>query len=169
MALAFPSDVIRGRTVLRPTVRSDLRFIDRLERGLCETTGTRWSITEHERALRHPDNAHFIVEVDGGGAGFVLLAGKSDPQGSVQLLRLLVTEHLMTLYRGAIIAVADLCFAQWFAERLWVNPSTSDDPFVAVLTSVGFATEGNPESSEKAPRQTQVLSMLSAVYWRNAQ
>jgi len=167
MALAFPSNLSWGRTVLRLTVSSDLRFIAGLERELGETTGTRWSITEHERALAHQDNAHFIVEVDGGNAGFALLAGKSNPQGSVQLLRLLVTEDLIALYHGAIMAVSELCFGQWFADRLWVNPTTCNDAFLAVLRTVGFATEGSAESSEKAASQAQVLSILFAVYQRN--
>ena len=73
----------------------------------------------------------------------------------------------MALYHGAIMAVSDLCFGQWFADRLWVNPTTCNDVLLAVLETVGFATEGSAESSEKAASQAQVLSILSAVYQRN--
>jgi len=65
------------------------------------------------------------------------------------------------------MAVSELCFGQWFADRLWVNPTTCNDAFLAVLRTVGFATEGSAESSEKAASQAQVLSILSAVYQRN--
>lgn len=78
---------------LRPTMLSDLDWVVSVERdGANLPFITPWERTQHEGAIRFPDSRHFILE--SGDAlervGFVILQGCRNPNGSVELKRLVL-------------------------------------------------------------------------------
>ena len=78
---------------LRPTMLSDLDWVVSVERdGANLPFITPWERTQHEGAVRFPDFRHFIVETGDTPerAGFVILQGCRNPNGSVELKRLVL-------------------------------------------------------------------------------
>jgi hypothetical protein len=76
---------------LRPTMLSDLDWVVSVERdGANLPFITPWERPQHEGAIRFPDSRHFIVEEGDALSriGYVILQGCRNPNGSVELKRL---------------------------------------------------------------------------------
>lgn len=90
---------------LRPTMLSDLDWVVSLERdGANLPFITPWERPQHEGAIRFPDSRHFILEEGDALArvGFVILQGCRNPNGSVELKRLVLQPKGRGLGRVAV-------------------------------------------------------------------
>jgi len=109
---------------LRPTMLSDLDWVVSLERdGANLPFITPWERPQHEGAIRFPDSRHFILEEGDALArvGFVILQGCRNPNGSVELKRLVLQPKGRGLGRVAVRQLKALAFTQLKAHRFWLD------------------------------------------------
>jgi hypothetical protein len=166
MEASFSADLPTRYAVLRQATEVDLAFIGAVEEAIGADTGHAWTIEQHRSVADREDGVHLIATLDNEAIGFVLLTGKSDPSGDIELRRLLVERRAQNVYQMAVLAVMDLCFFDWFANRLWVDSTNCDANLLAALHTAGFARDGASAASGDAADRVRSLSMLASVYVR---
>jgi hypothetical protein len=107
----FPSEP-NGWALLRVSNDADVELIERLE----TYAAARWTLVDHRTIAKREDGVHLIVTVDREAVGFVLLTGKSEPNGDIELRRLLVAGNAPSLQDMALRAVMDLSFLRLVLE-----------------------------------------------------
>ncbi|MDG0852700.1 GNAT family N-acetyltransferase [Roseateles puraquae] len=135
---------------LRPTMLSDLDWVVSVERdGANLPFITPWERTQHEGAIRFPDSRHFILE--SGDAlervGFVILQGCRNPNGSVELKRLVLQAKGRGLGRAAVRQLKALAFTQLKAHRFWLDVKALNTRAQRLYQSEGFVEEGRLRES----------------------
>lgn len=130
--------------VLRSTAECDLDAVSAAEadedtRGWIGDTSLDW----HRKAMQDPDQEHLTVLTAGHVAGFVVLAGLTNPHRSVELRRILVTtEHRgRGLGRQAFRAAVDRAFEHG-AHRVWLDVKEANRKARGLYASEGFSEEG---------------------------
>jgi RimJ/RimL family protein N-acetyltransferase len=162
---------------LRPTMLSDLDWVVSVERdGANLPFITPWERPQHEGAIRFPDSRHFILEEwnpspastpavprgdaaalgsgPAGGladglerAGFVILQGCRNPNGSVELKRLVLQSKGRGLGRAAVRQLKALAFTQLKAHRFWLDVKALNTRAYKLYESEGFVEEGRLRES----------------------
>jgi RimJ/RimL family protein N-acetyltransferase len=135
---------------LRPTMLSDLDWVVSVERdGANLPFITPWERPQHEGAIRFPDSRHFILE--SGDAlervGFVILQGCRNPNGSVELKRLVLQAKGRGLGRAAVRQLKALAFTQLKAHRFWLDVKALNTRAQRLYESEGFVEEGRLRES----------------------
>jgi RimJ/RimL family protein N-acetyltransferase len=159
---------------LRPTMLSDLDFVVSVEQDAANLPFiTPWERTQHEGAVRFPDSRHFIVE-DGGSAqaiGFVILQGCRNPQGSVELKRIVLGPKGQGLGRASVRLLKKLAFTQLKAHRFWLDVKALNTRAQKLYLSEGFVEEGRLRESVRISLHGAdgydsliVMSMLDREY-----
>lgn len=135
---------------LRPTMLSDLDWVVSVERdGANLPFITPWERPQHEGAIRFPDSRHFIVE-EGDRlerAGFAILQGCRNPNGSVELKRLVLQAKGRGLGRAAVRQLKALAFTQIKAHRFWLDVKGLNTRAYKLYESEGFVEEGRLRES----------------------
>src|SRR6185369_2798157 len=109
---------------------------------------TPWERTQHEGAVRFPDFRHFIVEDAGAQAiGFVILQGCRNPQGSVELKRIVLNAKGQGLGRASVRLLKQLAFTQLKAHRFWLDVKALNTRALKLYLSEGFVEEGRLRES----------------------
>jgi diamine N-acetyltransferase len=101
-----------------------------------------WSEEQHRRAMSDVDQAHLALEVDGGLAGFVLLAGLTNPHHSVELRRIVVSPPGQGLGRSGLALTIDFVFGRLRAHRLWLDVKVANLRGQRAYEHAGFIREG---------------------------
>nr|WP_316638571.1 GNAT family protein [uncultured Roseateles sp.] len=139
---------IRAR--LRPTMLSDLDFVVSVEQdGQNRPFITPWERTQHEGAIRFPDSRHFIVEAgpEYERAGFVILQGCRNPNGSVELKRIVLQTKGQGLGRVCVRLLKKMAFKDLHAHRFWLDVKGLNTRALALYASEGFVEEGRLRES----------------------
>ena len=154
---------------LRATTPRDLSFVLRAE----EDPSNRpfviaWSRKQHAAALADPDLGHSIIEdASGNRVGFVIVAGLTNPHGSVELRRIVVTAKRKGIGRAAVRLVEHIAFHRRHAHRLWLDVKERNDRARALYEAQGFVAEGVLRECLKGARGYEslvVMSMLASEY-----
>lgn len=130
---------------LRPTLPADLDFVLAAEQ---DEQNRRWILpwerSQHQSLLEDPDWAHWIIIAasTGGPVGFVILAGRTNPNHSVELKRIVVTQKGQGYGRATLRLVQQQVFEQWQAHRLWLDVKEHNERARWLYESVGFVVEG---------------------------
>lgn len=133
------SDRIRLR-VSRP---SDLDFVIHAENHPDNRDFiSQWTKEQHRKALEDTDTVHLIVEADLEPTGYMILAGLNDPAGSMELLRLVVTEKGKGIGRDVLKLAKRCAFTRWNAHRLWLDVRSNNPRARQLYESEGFRIEG---------------------------
>jgi len=129
---------------LRPTMLSDLDWVVSVERDPANLPFiTPWERPQHEGAIRFPDSRHFIVETDEQArAGYVILQGCRNPNGSVELKRLVLQTKGQGLGRAVVRQLKAMAFSQLKAHRFWLDVKALNTRALALYRSEGFVDEG---------------------------
>lgn len=138
------------RARLRPTMLSDLDFVVSVEQdGHNRPFITPWERTQHEGAIRFPDSRHFIVESgpDWERAGFVILQGCRNPNGSVELKRIVLQPKGQGLGRLCVGLLKKMAFLDLRAHRFWLDVKGLNTRAHALYLSEGFVEEGRLRES----------------------
>jgi diamine N-acetyltransferase len=159
-------DLPTGYLYLRHAAASDFRLIGAVEEATGALAGQPWTVDQHRTVAHRDDGVHLVVTVDDEAIGFVLLAGKSDPSGDVELRRLLMKETAQNVYQMAVLAVMDLCSSEWCANRLWVDRRNCDANLRLALRRSGFVPDGASDAAGDAGDTLPLLSMLASMYVR---
>ncbi|MDT8998949.1 GNAT family protein [Paucibacter sp. APW11] len=168
------------RVHLRPTMLSDLDYVVSVEQdGANRPFITPWERTQHEGALRFPDSRHFIVELartpNGDAAferaGYVILQGCRNPNGSVELKRIVLQPKGLGLGRRCVRLLKQLAFTQLHAHRFWLDVKGLNTRALALYLSEGFVEEGRLRESVRVTGEGAdgydsliVMSMLDREY-----
>ncbi|MBH9554278.1 GNAT family N-acetyltransferase [Inhella gelatinilytica] len=136
---------------LRPTMLSDLEWVVGVEQdGANRPFITPWERPQHEGAIRFPDSRHFIVESsDQVRLGFVILQGCRNPNGSLELKRLVLAPGTQGqgLGRTCLRALKALAFQQFKAHRFWLDVKAMNERAHQLYLSEGFVEEGRLRES----------------------
>lgn len=138
------------RLRLRPTMLSDLDYVVSVEEDPHNLPFiTPWELTQHEGAVRFPDSRHFIVEAGETyeRAGFVILQGCRNPNGSVELKRLVLQAKGQGLGRAAVRQLKAMAFTQLKAHRFWLDVKALNHRAFKLYQSEGFVEEGRLRES----------------------
>ncbi|MET0518088.1 MAG: GNAT family protein [Burkholderiaceae bacterium] len=162
------------RVHLRPTMLSDLDFVVSVERDAANVPFiTPWERTQHEGALRFPDSRHFIVESGESGysIGFVILQGCRNPNGSVELKRIVLESKGAGQGRASVRLLKKLAFEQLKAHRFWLDVKGLNVRAQKLYLSEGFTEEGRLRESVRVSLNGAdgydsliVMSMLDREY-----
>jgi diamine N-acetyltransferase len=156
---------------LRPTMLSDLEWVVASEQDPANRPFiTPWERTQHEGAIRFPDCRHFVVEAPDR-AGFVILQGCRNPQGSVELKRLVLQTKGGGLGRACVRELKKLAFTQLKAHRFWLDVKALNQRAHRLYASEGFVEEGRLRESVRVTLDSAdgyddliVMSMLDREY-----
>jgi diamine N-acetyltransferase len=130
---------------LRPTTHDDLDWVAAVEHDpRNEPYVTQWPRRRHAAALDEPATRHFIITAAAGGErlGYVILRGVGEPDGGVELLRVVVAEPGRGTGRAALRMVKRIAFTEYGARRLWLDVVPGNTGARALYQSEGFVEEG---------------------------
>jgi len=157
---------------LRPTMLSDLDFVVSVEQDAANLPFiTPWERTQHEGAVRFPDSRHFIIEAGAEQAGFVILQGCRNPQGSIELKRIVLNPKGKGLGRASVRLLKRIAFTQLKAHRFWLDVKALNTRAQKLYLSEGFVEEGRLRESVRVSiagadgyDSLIVMSMLDREY-----
>jgi diamine N-acetyltransferase len=130
---------------LRPTTGDDLDWVAAVEHDpRNEPYVTQWPRQRHAAALDEPATRHLIIAGATGGErlGYVIIRGVGEPDGGVELLRVVVAEPGRGTGRAALRLVKRLAFTEYGAHRLWLDVVPGNTGARALYQSEGFVEEG---------------------------
>jgi len=130
---------------LRRTTPNDLDFVLSAEQGAENKPFVSvWTRNEHLAALAAKDLAHLIIEsrASNRSVGYIILAGLADPNRSIELRRIVVTEKNQGFGREALRLVKELAFEKLGGHRLWLDVKEHNLRARHVYESEGFVVEG---------------------------
>ena len=158
------------RVRLRPTMTSDLDYVLSVEQDAQNRPFiTPWERTQHEGAVRFPDFRHFIIEAGPQyeRAGFVILQGCRNPNGSVELKRIVLQPKGQGLGRTCVRLLKQMAFRDSKAHRFWLDVKTLNQRALALYASEGFVEEGRLRDAVRLDGgwdSLVVMSMLESEY-----
>jgi diamine N-acetyltransferase len=130
---------------LHPTTQDDIEFVVDAERNPDNAPFILpWTRAQHVQALTDPDLAHLIIEPCNKHepVGFVLLAGLTNPHGSLEFRRIVVTSKGQGFGRAAVRAVKQFAFSAQKAHRLWLDVKEHNTRARRLYESERFVSEG---------------------------
>src|ERR1700730_12920063 len=105
--------------ILRPASTEDLPFILGLEQKFREMRLLGGNdLATHQRQLSNPDCSYWMVEAEGGPAGFVILRDIHSKDRNVELQRIAVARPDRGLGREVLHAIMEKAFGEFGAHRL---------------------------------------------------
>ncbi len=150
---------------LRHTRESDLDFVLAAEQDEENRPFVKvWTREQHLAALASEDISHLIIESAGDGSvGYVILAGLSDANRSVEVRRVVVTVKGRGYGKGALRLINDLVFVKLEAHRLWLDVKEHNARARHVYESEGFVTEGVLRECLKTETGFESLVVMSIL------
>lgn len=129
--------------VLRPTRREDVDWVLGVEGHPDQRPWvTQWSRERHERFMGEAMCEHRVVEQANGRCGYLLLRGAGHPDGSIELVRLVVTRKGAGIGRRVLRATLHHAFDACGAHRLWLDVFEHNERARGLYSSEGFVEEG---------------------------
>ncbi len=159
-----------GSVAVRATRERDLDWVTRVEAAPENAPFVaRWTREQHVRAIDDADVEHLLILAgeDGRRLGYLILTGLTDPNRSIELLRIVVDEKGRGYGRDALRLVKQLAFERWGAHRLWLDVVEHNERARRLYESEGFVVEGTLRDRllrGEAWASLVVLSMLEDEY-----
>lgn len=125
-----------------------------------------WSRDQHLQALVDEDVEHLIIQAEAR-AGYVILAGLRNPNLSIELRRIVVTEKGRGYGKAAIEMVKDMAFKKLDAHRLWLDVKAQNERARRLYETAGFVVEGTLREclqTENGFDSLVVMSILREEY-----
>lgn len=147
------------------TRKADIPFVLEAERA-CENAEYvgQWSLEQHERALDDADILHMIIrDADGRNAGYVIMRGMNNPNDSVELMRIVVTQKRLGYGSRALALIREWCFERKGAHRLWLDVRAHNARAQHVYAAQGFVREGLLRECVKVGNEYQSLIVMSIL------
>ncbi|HWN12180.1 MAG TPA: GNAT family protein [Pyrinomonadaceae bacterium] len=152
------------------TRENDLEFVLSAEQSAENSSFvTVWAREQHLAALTSEDLSHLIIErvADGSRVGYIILAGLSDINRSIEFRRIVVTEKGQGHGREALRLVKQMAFQELKAHRLWLDVKEHNVRARHLYESEGFVAEGVLRECIKGEvgfESLVVMSMLFSEY-----
>ena len=157
---------------LKSTTENDLDFVIRAEQNQENSPFiTQWTKQQHSEALSNQDIAHFIIKTitDNFYVGYVILAGITSPNQTIEILRLVITEKNKGYGRETLKLIKKMSFEELSAHRLWLDVKEDNLRAKKVYQSEGFIIEGCLRECLKTSDKWEsliIMSILSHEYFK---
>ncbi|MDQ2855719.1 MAG: GNAT family N-acetyltransferase [Acidobacteriota bacterium] len=155
---------------LRRAAEADLDFVLAAEHSPDNSPFvTRWTREQHAGSLLSEDVGLFIIESesDQSSVGYVIMAGLTDQNQSIELRRIVVTEKNKGYGQQALDLIKRLAFVERGAHRLWLDVKEENFRARHIYESHDFVIEGVLREcikSELGFGSLVVMSMLRDEY-----
>ena len=128
---------------LRPTTQDDLEWAIAVEKDNYPFVA-QWTREQHRAALTDPDINHLIVEptTDKQPVGYLILAGLKDPNQSIELKRIVITDKGKGYGSQALRLVLKHAFEELEAHRVWLDVKNYNQRAKKLYEAHGFVVEG---------------------------
>lgn len=162
--------VTTAAITLRPTTEADLGFVRAAEQAADNAQFIRqWSQQRHLQACNHPNERHWIITdaVTDQAVGYAILLGIQDPDQTILLKRIVMTEKGQGYGRAALKQLIAKAFTDFQANRLWLDVMTTNDRAQHLYQSLGFVQEGCLRESVKTPygfRDMWIMAILRSEF-----
>jgi RimJ/RimL family protein N-acetyltransferase len=153
------------------TTPDDLAYVLQQERlpENAEFVG-QWTEAQHLAALDDDDCGHWIIEaqIDFRKVGYMILRGLTNPHGSVECMRLAISEKAQGFGRAALRLMKQIVFEHFHAHRLWLDVRDFNTRARGLYESEGFVVEGILRECQKWQGRYSSLVVLSLLEeeWR---
>ena len=131
-----------------------------------------WPSDRHVEKMADPSFGYYICEQgEGTPVGYTILRGIGDPNRSVELMRLAVTERDRGIGTSLLSMITQEAFEALGAHRLWLDVFPENDRARHVYRRFGFIEEGTQRDAylwNGEFRCTIVMSMLAPEYAERA-
>jgi diamine N-acetyltransferase len=153
-------------TNLRRTLELDLEFVVEAE-GRSDNrlyVGV-WNQQQHLAATKSQDCMHFIIEriTDEARVGYIILQGVTNPNQSIELKRIVVTEKGRGHGREALQLIKRKIFDEVGAHRLWLDVKDHNVRAQRLYESEGFIVEGTLRECLRAESGFESLVVMSIL------
>ena len=151
---------------LRHTTEDDLDFVMKIEQGRANRPFVmQWTRAQHKASLSSEDKAHFVIETasERTRVGYLIVAGLTDANKSIELKRLVITKKNRGYGRAALHVVKWLAFTEWGAHRLWLDVKEENFRARHLYESEGFVVEGVMRESNKTEAGFESLVLMSML------
>jgi RimJ/RimL family protein N-acetyltransferase len=151
---------------LRHTTENDLDFVLRAEYDpenspfiLC------WTRDQHEIAFSNQNLAHLTIESAATGelVGYAILAGLENPNQSVNLQRLVITNKGKGYGKATVRLIKQWVFEELEVHRLWLDLKDYNHRAKRVYESAGFVEEGTTRECLKVGEKFESLVIMSVL------
>lgn len=162
----------RTAITLRPTTAADLAFVQAAEQTAENAQFIRqWSRQRHSQACNHPNERHWIITdtVTEKAVGYAIFLGIQDPDQTILLKRIVVTEKGQGYGRATLQQLIAKAFTEFQANRLWLDVMTTNDRAQHLYKSLGFVQEGCLREAAKTPngfRDMLIMAILRSEFDR---
>ncbi|MGF1458318.1 MAG: GNAT family N-acetyltransferase [Leptolyngbyaceae cyanobacterium] len=155
---------------LRPTTAEDLEFVLQAESAAHAAGFVRlWTRDRHQQAFHEPDERHWIAVDDHHQirVGYLILMGVEDPDRSLLIKRIVVTQTGRGYGRCVLEAALKIAFLELGAHRVWLDVMEDNERARSLYRQLGFVEEGCLRESVKRGDQfisMWLMSMLRAEF-----
>jgi len=152
---------------LRQTNEDDLDFVLGAEQSAENRAFvTVWTGERHRAAFKDEDLRHFIIEsqVDGKRVGYVILAGLTNANQSIEFSRVVITEKNRGYGKQVLRQIKKLAFEELKAHRLWLDVKEHNERARHVYEAEGFTTEGVLRECLKTENGFESLVVMSMLH-----
>ncbi len=160
MTTSFSTQAVR----LRDCRESDLEFVLEAEHDAAEFV-CNWSRDRHLDAVKSLDCDHLVVQsvFDDRLLGFVMLSGITDPDKSINLKRIVITDPGKGYGRAVLRRIMARVFNEYGAHRLWLDVRTQNVWAQTLYESEGFIREGVFRECDKVGDHYESLIIMSIL------
>ena len=154
------------RIAIRPALKGDVEFVLEAEAIPENAEGILpWSREQHLLAMADPDAAYWMVEAetDFRLVGFLILRGLKNPDKSIELKRILITEKGCGFGREALQLAKMMAFNEFGAHRFWLDAFTENETALRLYESEGFVREGLLRECHRVGEHYKSLFILSIL------
>ena len=127
---------------LRSTTQGDLEWAIAVEQDNYPFVA-QWTQEQHRAALTDPDISHLIIEhtTVEQPVGYLILAGLTDPNQSIELKRIVITDRGKGYGSQALRLVLKHAFEELEAHRVWLDVKDYNQRAKKLYEAHGFVVE----------------------------
>ncbi|GAA4886791.1 hypothetical protein GCM10023311_07810 [Flaviramulus aquimarinus] len=129
---------------LEHTSKSDLTKILEMERNFENVEFIApYDLDRHKKVIQKKDEEHLsIFDENSRLIGFVILAGLTNINKSIEFKRIVVSEKSKGFGSKAIELIKEKCFQDYYCNRLWLDVFDFNQRAIYVYEKLGFHKEG---------------------------
>lgn len=154
------------RVILSRTEDTDLDFILQAEQHPDNSPYVgQWKRDEHKNTFTNEDMLHLTVKsvCESKPIGYIIVAGLQNPNHSIELRRIVITDKGKGYGRETLRLVKKLAFEALKAHRLWLDVREYNLRARALYRSEGFVEEGKLRECILHNRSYQSLIVMSIL------
>ena len=158
--------IIESREMqLRLTTPADLEYVIETERHADNREYVfAWDLERHLEAINNENELHLIIQNhEKKRIGYMILRGCSDPNDSIELTRVSISNKGHGYGKQAIRLIQEYVFLHLQAHRLWLDVKETNSRAKHVYESAGFVVEGTLRECIKTNGAYESLTLMGIL------